>query len=141
MRLLRLSLYVLLGTLVVGTGIAKPASALSANDWRAGNIIDDTVFTDKNEMSVAQIQQFLNDKVPACDTWGTKQSEFGGGTRAQYGAANGNPAPFTCLKDYYEVPKQNPGSTMPASNYGGAPIPAGAISAAQIIWNAAQKYN
>ena len=141
MRLLTLSLYVLLGTLVVSTGIALPAAALSASDWRASNIIDDAVFTDKNEMSVAQIQQFLNNKVPVCDTWGTQQSEFGGGTRAQYGAANGNPAPFTCLKDYYEVPKTSPGPGTPASNYGGAPVPSGAISAAQIIWNAAQKHN
>jgi hypothetical protein len=30
---------------------------------------------------------------------------------------------------------------VPASNYGGAPIPAGAKSAAQIIWDAAQTFN
>lgn len=121
--------------------ISPTVGAITATDWRAGRIIDDGVFTDKNAMSIAQIQAFLNSKVPTCDTWGNQPSEFGGGTRAQYGASHGNPAPFTCLKDYYEVSKTTPGPELPANNYGGKPIPAGAQSAAQHIWNAAQKYN
>ncbi len=119
----------------------QPVSAVTAADWRAGRIIDDVVFTDATAMSVGDIQAFLNARVPVCDTWGTQTSEFGGGTRAQYAASRGYSVPFTCLKDYFEVPKTTPGPAEPASNYGGAPIPTGAQSAAQIIANAAQKYN
>lgn len=138
-----LSLCLLLIISVIGLDVYQnnQASAAAARDWKAGRIIDDAVFTNKNDMTVGEIQNFLNNKVPNCDTWGTKTSEFGGGTRAQYGASKGNPAPFTCLKDYYEVPKTSPGPGVPASNYGGAPIPNGARSAAQLIWDAAQRYN
>jgi len=133
----------------LGVQTLYPATtyAAFANHWRAGLIIDDTKFSDQNSMTVNQIQDFLNQKVGtyytpgACDTSGSRTSEYGGGTRAQYGASHGNPAPFTCLKDYYEVPKINPSPGIPASNYGGAPIPPGAKSAAQIIWDAAQRYN
>ncbi|MCA9313412.1 hypothetical protein KDA08_03785 [Candidatus Saccharibacteria bacterium] len=76
-----------------------PAQAVTGGDWRAGNVIDDGVFYNNNDMSVADIQNFLNGKV-TCDTWGAKSSEYGGGTRAQYGASRGYPAPYTCLKDY-----------------------------------------
>jgi len=124
--------------------------AVAASEWKAGNIIDDALFTDADSMSAAQIQDFLNRMVGTgyygriagqCDTNGLRISELGGGTRAQYGAAHSNPAPFTCLKDFYEVPKTVPGPGIPANNYGGKPIPAGAKSAAQLIWDAAQKYN
>lgn len=137
----RLSGVFVVAALLLSIGGSYTARAVTAADWRAGRIIDDGAFTDANAMSVAQIQSFLNSKVPNCDTWGTQASEFGGGTRAQYGASHGNPAPFTCLKDYYEVPKTSPGPGEPASNYGGAAIPPGARSAAQIISDAAIKYN
>lgn len=94
------------------------ADAASTAGFKAGNIIDDMVFTNNNSMSVGQIQSFLNSKVSSCDTWGSQTSEFGGGTRAQWGAARGTPAPFTCLKDYNE----------------------GGRSAAQIIYDTAQEY-
>ena len=86
--------------------------------FNPGKIIDDVVFTRSNSMSASQIQGFLNSKVPSCDTWGTKTSEYGGGTRAQWGAARGTPAPFTCLRDYSESGK----------------------SSAQIIYDAAQEF-
>jgi hypothetical protein len=144
---------ILLATALIATfavSFSNPAQAVTASDWDAGNIIDDATFTDKDAMSVQEIQTFLNQKVGTsgagrtpgqCDTNGQGRSELGGGTRAQYGAATGNPAPFTCLKDYYEVPKTEPGPGLPQSNYGGAPIPAGSKSAAQLIWDAAQRYN
>ena len=91
-------------------------NAVSAVDWRAGNIIDDVVFTDKSSMTVNQVQDFLNSKVPVCDTNGINVSELGGGTRAQYGASHSNPIPYTCLKDYYEVPKTEPGPGIPVNN-------------------------
>lgn len=127
---------------------AIPVRAVTAANWQAGRIIDDSVFANKDSMSVAEIQTFLNQNVGTnsygtpgqCDTNGLKTSELGGGTRAQYGAAHNNPTPFTCLKDYYEVPKLTPSPGIPASNYGGAPIPAGAKSAANLIYDAAQTY-
>jgi hypothetical protein len=136
-------------SLLMTVVLAPSAHAVSASDWQAGRIIDDTLFTNPNGMTVDQIQDFLNryvgtsgNGVPGqCDTNGVRLSEFGGGTRAEYGASRGNPAPFTCLKDFYEVPKINPGPGIPANNYGGKPIPAGAKSAAQLIWDAAQRYS
>ena len=123
--------------------------AVTAASWNAGRIIDDSLFIDNSSMSVDQIQSFLNSKVGTgingvpgqCDTYGVRTSELGGGTRAQYGAAHNNPTPFTCLKDFYEVPKIEPGPGIPENNYGGKSIPSGARSAAQLIWDAAQKFN
>ena len=150
LNLLLISMVLFLSPIFVTLLALQPVSAITAANWIPGSIIDDDIFTDKNSMSVAAVQAFLNSKVGTggygriagqCDTNGLGTSEYGGGTRAQYGAAHGNPAPFTCLKDYYEVPKTVPGPGIPASNYGGAPIPAGAKSAAQLIWDAAQTYN
>ena len=147
LNLLLISMVLFLSPIFVTLLALQPVSAITAANWIPGSIIDDDIFTDKNSMSVAAVQAFLNSKVGTggygriagqCDTNGLGTSEYGGGTRAQYGAAHGNPAPFTCLKDYYEVPKTVPGPGIPASNYGGAPIPAGAKSAAQLIWDAAQ---
>jgi hypothetical protein len=138
-------------TLSIASVPSSSLSALAGGEWRAGRIIDDAIFTNAGDMSVAQIQDFLNRTVGTgsssgstagrCDTNGTSQSELGGGTRAQYGAANSNPAPFTCLKDYYEVPKLAPSPEAPVTNYGSATIPVGAKSAAQLIWDAAQRYS
>ncbi len=151
----RLCLFAVL-TIVVSTSsivvLGSKAGAVTAAGWKAGRIIDDMVFTNKNAMSLNEVQDFLNQKVGTnrgnsysvpgvCDTNGTKTSEFGGGTRAQYGASRGNPAPFTCLKDYWEVPKTDPAPGVPANNYGGVAIPVGAKSAAQLIWEAGQRYN
>jgi len=86
--------------------------------WDAGYIISDQIFTNSGSMSASNIQSFLNDRVPVCDTWGTQPSEFGGGTRRQWAEARGYSAPFTCLKDYSQNGK----------------------SAAQIIYDTAQKY-
>jgi len=149
-RKLIIGLLILSAIFAISTIGTNGSHALTGSDWRAGNIIDDATFTDKNSMSVADIQSFLDRQVGTgtygriagqCDTNGQAQSELGGGTRAEYGASVGSPAPFTCLKDYYEVPKTAPGPGMPANNYGGQPIPNGAVSAAQLIWNAAQSYN
>jgi hypothetical protein len=155
--MLKRTLFLTVSAAVIATGFLPmltstlpQAQAASASDWKAGRIIDDVLFMDKNSMNVSQIQAFLNSKVGTggygrvagqCDTNGVGTSEYGGGTRAQYGAAHSNPAPFTCLKDYYEVPKTQPGPGIPASNYGGVAIPNGARSAAQLIWDAGQQYN
>lgn len=90
-----------------------------ASAWSAGKIIDDIVFTNSNSMSAANIQNFLNSKVPACDTQGTQPSEHGGGTRAQWAQARYGQSTFTCIKDYVE----------------------GGKSAAQIIYDKSRQYS
>lgn len=97
---------------------APSIHAASLDDFSSGYIIDNSVFTNTGAMSAAQIQYFLNAKVPSCDTNGTQPSEYGGGTRAQWASGRGYSAPFTCLKDYSE----------------------NGLSSAQIIYNAAQQY-
>lgn len=94
----------------------QSTSALSG--WNAGNIISDNVFTNRNAMSVSNIQAFLESKVPNCDTWGTQPSEFGGGTRRQWAEAKGYHAPYKCLRDYSQNGK----------------------SAAKIIYDISQQY-
>lgn len=148
-------LFSVVGTMFEGNA---PVSALSGSDFHAGHIIDDTIFTNSSAMSVGQIQNFLNSKVPTCDTNGTisKSYYYNASTgrinnsadtwvttsRAVYGqrydAANNTTkaaAPYVCLKDYVENPTtlannlQNPGASVP-----------GGQSAAQIIYNEAQAY-
>ena len=152
------------------------AYALSGTDFRPGRIIDDVVFFNKNSMTVAQIQDFLNSKVSNCET---NHSSTSGDSGTVYSP------PFVCLKDFYENPndkyiinynyKDVAGNdkseqrvfyrnnayefTSLSPNYKNGNFvegivsiratiksiagirPAGAISAAQIIYNAAQKYN
>ncbi len=127
--------------------------AISAMDFRAGNIIDDDVFYDKSTMSVADIQNHLNRYMPACDTWGT--GAVGSGryingravpantSRADYarqmraaGKSRYHDPPYICVQNYYENPS-NHRNLYDSRNV----IEPGMISAAQIIYNASQKYN
>lgn len=128
------SLVLLFGSVIFALPINE-VSAVSGDSWRPGNIIDDAVFFNKNGMSVTEIQSFLNTMNPACDTWGTEKSELGGGTRAQYGASRGYPAPFVCLKNYMENPNTKENNLLTASGVNGG------IGAAQIIKNASDTYN
>lgn len=91
--------------------------------FKAGNIIDDNVFTNTTTMKVGDIQNFLNSKVPTCDTNGTQSAAdmgYPNMTHAQYATqVRGWPGPpYTCLKDY----SQN------------------GLTSAQIIYNTAQNY-
>jgi len=137
--------------LTLGAVPASRVSAASPTEWQAGNIINDSTFTYADAMSVQDIQNFLNGLVPVCDTWGTETaSEYNSTlTHAQYAAARSWAAPpYACLKDYYEVPKTEPGPAVPDNSYNHydataktlLPVPGG-ISAAQIVYNAAHKYN
>ena len=119
------------------TGISHTTHAISATDFNAGNIIDDSVFYNKDAMSVSQIQSFLNSQIPSCDVWGAGRSGYGNLTRAQYAQQiMGWPGPpYVCLTQYYENP--NTGET--SYEKGGGAF-TGGISAAQIIYNAAQQY-
>ena len=73
----------------------RQAAALSSSDFTPGHIIDDSIFTNANTMSVQDIQNFLNSKVSTCST---NHTGFTGGSGTIY-----NP-PFVCLKDFYESP-------------------------------------
>ena len=119
----------------------QKASAVSGGDFNPGRIIDDVIFTNSSSMSVNDIQNFLNSKVPNCDVHGTKNStHWNSGanryyTRAEWGALKGQPAPYTCLRDYRE-------NTTTFANNAADPnisVPGGK-SAAQIIWDAAQAH-
>lgn len=105
-------------------------SALSGADFNAGRIMDDSVFYNSNTMSASQIQNFLNAKVPVCDTNGEKMINSTQ-TRAQWAAANGKPLPpYICLKGYSQsIPTiTNSGSDLCTGSISG-----GTKSAAQII--------
>jgi hypothetical protein len=123
------------GLFVAFSFFVSPArtEALSGGDFKAGRIVDDNVFFDGNAMDIPTIQSFLNSKVPVCDTNGTKA--YGGTTRAAYSASVGNPAPFTCLKNY-NVDVWG----VPADQYCGS-IGYGNFSAAGIIWSVAKACN
>ncbi len=112
----------ILGVVIILVSRNQAEATTSATSYQAGRIIDDAIFTNYNSMSVAQIQDFLNSKVTNCDTQGTQPaSDFGRPdlTHAQYAALVGWAAPpYTCLKDYTE----------------------NGLTAAQIIYNVAQKY-
>lgn len=128
--------------LTLALSTPQHVNAISYTDFQAGNIISDNVFTN-TDVSAAEIQKILENQVPTCDTKGEKTSPYyapdydGDGRieRWEYGKYKGNPAPFTCLKDYYENP------TTKENNYGGKPKPSGAKSAAQLIIDAGKKYN
>jgi hypothetical protein len=86
------------------------AEALSGSDFNPGRIIDDAVFNNHNSMSVTQIQNFLNARVPNC-----------------------NPnSQMPCLKDY----QQNVSAvTNGGSDLCKGSISAGTKSAARIIYD------
>ena len=92
------AIFIILVILLVCIGIIAGirifnVTALPAQDFKAGRIIDDVVFYNKDAMNAQQIQAFLDRQIPNCDVWGTERSEYGGGSRAQYAASVGWHAP------------------------------------------------
>lgn len=75
----------------------QSAGALSGSQFNPGRIIDDTKFFVGGDMTATQIQNFLNSKVPSCDSNGDQS--YGGTTRRAYAASQGEPTPFICLKN------------------------------------------
>ncbi|MDO4684606.1 MAG: hypothetical protein Q4B06_02775 [Candidatus Saccharibacteria bacterium] len=134
MRLLQYGLRAGLVALVAAGAIAQLSYAADARQFNPGRIIDDAIFTNANSMSVQEIQNFLNSKIGTCDTWGEKRSELGGGTRRQWLESRRNYPPYRCLTDYMENPVTG------ENNYSKG-TPAGAISAAQIIYNYSRQFN
>lgn len=93
--------------------ITSTTHAAPITDFKAGRIIEDTVFTNSTSMNPQQIQSFLNSKNPTCDTNGLQRSEMnnsgvpdynGNGSiqRWEWGKAKYNQTTFPCLKDYTE---------------------------------------
>lgn len=114
----------LIVTSMVAISFAAPkAQALSGSDFNPGRIIDDSVFYNKDAMSVNEIQNFIFSKSGVCDT--NRPT-----TNSNY------QPPWTCLYQYRE-------NTTTKANNIGAPSsnPAGSITAAQIIYDAAQQYS
>ncbi len=109
------------------------ASALTGSEFQAGRIIDDDKFFNGSTMSSGEIQAFLNAKIlnGSCDTYGSKP--YGSTTRAAYGASQGNPAPYVCLKGYSQNTSTRPAETGLCNQYNG-----GTKSAAQIIYDVGQ---
>jgi peptidoglycan hydrolase-like protein with peptidoglycan-binding domain len=75
---------------------APPAVAADLSQFKPGNIISDELFWNSNAMTAAQIQAFLNEKVPSC----------------QVG--------YVCLKDYRETTWTSTANPMCASYQGAA---------------------
>lgn len=109
---------------------APTASALSGSSFNKSRIIDDPLFYRSSSISATGIQAFLNSKMPACDTNGTEPSGRSGyATRADWGRANGNPPPYTCLKNF----KQNTPSRGTVSGLCSSLSSKSGRTAAQII--------
>lgn len=95
-------------------------NAVAGAEFQSDRIIDDVVFFTPNTMSVNDIQNFLNSKVPVCDT----------------NHVSPNPSyqpPFTCLKSYTETVS----SKDSEANLCNAISP-GVKNSAQIIYEVAQ---
>ena len=101
--ILRSSLLALVVSLLLSS---VPVNALTGAEFRAGRIMDDDIFFQGNAMLAADVQAFLNAKVPSCDTNGDQA--YAGTTRRAYSQARGYNPPYTCLKDYrQDVPAKS----------------------------------
>lgn len=111
---------------------------VGASEFNPGRIIDDEIFYDAGAMrSASEVQRFIEQHTPPCDTWGTGRSGYGNLTRAQYATQvrGWHGPPYACLQNYHENPRTGENSF----SRGGGSFPGG-VSAGQIIWDAAQKY-
>ncbi|MGH2273096.1 MULTISPECIES: hypothetical protein [Microbacterium] len=104
------SLAVALGTLVgiavVNEQASRPVAATPAADlsqFQAGNIISNAVFFNSASMTQAQIQAFLEAKVPSCQSG------------------------YTCLKDWYDTSRSTSADAMCGAYQGGTSERASAI--------------
>ncbi|MFF2370054.1 hypothetical protein [Agromyces sp. NPDC058110] len=73
----------------IGGPGAQPASAAVGSQFNPGDIISDGVFYDSGTMSVAQVQAFLNARVPTCRTGYTCLKSYRQNTSAQPARSEG----------------------------------------------------
>ncbi len=129
-------------------------ATVKATDFKAGRIIDDEVFYNKNTMTVAEIQAFLDKYTPTCDVWGTKtlgaaryhawgtapasmkRADYAKWRREVGGDSRYHDPPYVCVNLYYENPTTH--ETNFDTNF---EKKEDMLSAAEIIYQAAQKYN
>ncbi|HLG91082.1 MAG TPA: hypothetical protein VI336_02945, partial [Candidatus Saccharimonadales bacterium] len=80
------------------------------------------------------IQNFLNSKVPTCDTNGSEEYNGSGMTRAEWAEANDKPEPpYKCLKSYTQnIPSRA------ADSYCNGSVAGGTKNAARIIYDVAK---
>ena len=123
-------------------GSKSETQALSATEFQAGRIIDDSIFYNPNTMTAAEIDAFIDSHNPACDMWGT-QTVYGSTTRAEYvkqlrasGNSKYHDPPFVCITEYYENPE-----THKTNFETGGKKEEGMLSAGEIIYEAAHEYN
>lgn len=98
------------GSSTVSPSAASDVSKTALTGFDPGNIIDDAMFFASGTMSAAEIQSFLNSKVPACKSG------------------------YTCLKDFGQATQSRPADAMCPTAYSGRSWE----SAASIIYNVAQ---
>lgn len=111
--------WVIVLCLAFGMMGAGEVGALNFWEFNPGRIIDDTVFYNANTMTAAEIQRFLDAKVPVCETdWSSHGYMW---------------AVAPCLKDYKETTR-----TRAADTYCGEYVGGENQSAAQIIHGVAQ---
>lgn len=107
----------------VGLAISPAEKALaSISGFKAGNIISDAVFYNGNAQTAAQVQTFLEARLPRC-TIGDP-----GRTAGMAWPANNSSIADACLKDYHTAT-----TSRVADRYCGAYTGASRESAAQII--------
>lgn len=128
--------------LVLIVGVFAPiminarASAITGSDWRAGHIIDEAIFFNKNAFSVEQIQDFLYAKVaPANTTPGTKCHRY------HTSIDPDNQPPFVCLYEYQENTETGENNAGRVNQDGTPYQVTGGKGAAQILWEVGQSYN
>ena len=122
---------------VIAFHLSPKALSIKATDYNYGRIIDDEIFYNKNAMSVNQIQSFLDRMIGHCDVWGTEPNQTIRSIKnAEYARRQGwSGPPYVCINKYHENPQ-----TKETSFEKGGGWFEGGISAAQIIYNTAQKY-
>lgn len=94
----------MISAVLLGTGLAAfqvstapPPAAVAADgrDFKPGNIISDAVFYNSSAMTAAQVQSFLNARVPSCRTG------------------------YTCLKDFRQTTGSQPARSEGCAAYAG----------------------
>lgn len=149
---------------VIVATFSRNVDSLSGSEFNASNIIDDSIFFNKDSMSVAEIQAFLNAKVPSCDTNGAKLTTYrynSSPLRLNYAGDPDNgipPDPYVTTSravygDRMQTLNPSKGSRAPficlkdysvnvsarsTDSYCTRPVSGGVKSAAQIIYDAAQ---
>ncbi|WP_345801862.1 hypothetical protein AAIB33_01800 [Microbacterium sp. AZCO] len=94
---------VLLAGLIAAPADAGPVKTANLAEFKAGDIISDAVFFNNGTMTQAQIQSFLEAKVPVCQTG------------------------YTCLKDWYDTSRSTSADAMCGAYSGGYSERASAI--------------